>query len=89
LSPPIISESESRSQAVDDFLSLFPSDEAEAAAEELRLEEVVELADRAVSLWGAVWLAAGRGDANLVAMHLRQIVLIIKAACLTVAEAAL
>jgi hypothetical protein len=46
LSPPSISEPNQRSQAIDDFLSRFPSDEAEAAAEELRLEEVAELADR-------------------------------------------
>jgi hypothetical protein len=87
LSTPNISDFESRSQAVDDFLSRFPSDEAEAAVEKLRLEEVAELADRAASIWETVWLAANRGDANLVAMHLRQAVIITKVACLTLAEA--
>jgi hypothetical protein len=76
LSIPNISDSESRLQAVDDFLSRFPSAEAEAAAEEVRLEEIAELAGRAINIW-------------LAAMHLRQIILITKVACLTIAEAAL
>ncbi len=56
------------------------------AVDALRLDELASLARLACSYWASVALAADRGDAHTVAVHLKQAVAVARAACTVAGE---
>ncbi len=58
--------------SVERFFATMPSDRAEQEADALAFDELARLADLASSYWRSISLAADRGDALTVTVHLKQ-----------------
>jgi hypothetical protein len=52
----------------------------------IRLEEIARMAELAANLWGAVALAADRGDTTALNVHVNQIVILTRAAIAAIRE---